>query len=195
MAKKKKAKTKKKTIKRKPTKRTGGGSKLARTEIVQVRLDPKLRFAAELSSRRQRRTLSSFIEWAIDEAVSKTELVHKNRETGRMKDVLEIIWHVEEADRFILLALNFPDLLTHEEEVLWNLIRANSFRWLSPDSMELEGEKWLNKINELDFIRFRAVWDDFKKVVQGEIEENDLPILKYTPDPFPEDFLPKRKEK
>jgi len=69
MAAKKKTKTKIIVLKPKTTKRAGGGSKLARTEIVQVRLDPKLRFAAELASKKHRKTLSSFIEWCVSESI------------------------------------------------------------------------------------------------------------------------------
>ena len=54
--------------------RRGGGGKLARTETVTVRLDPKLRYLAELAARVHRRTLSSYIEWAIKESLDKDEL-------------------------------------------------------------------------------------------------------------------------
>ena len=42
------------------SKRKGGGGKLARSETVTVRLDPKLRYLAELAARIQRRSVSSF---------------------------------------------------------------------------------------------------------------------------------------
>ena len=193
MATKKKAKTKKKIIKRKPKKRTGGGSKLARTEIVQVRLDPKLRFGAELAARKQRRTLSSFIEWSIGEAMKIVELYNFENRQMSASIGTDKVWDVHESDRFVKLAREFPNILNHEEEILWKLIREKCFLWLSPDSLELEGEKWLNNLNELDFIRFRAVWDDFQKAARGEIKERDLPLLEQTENPFPEDFLPKSR--
>ena len=49
--------------------RKGGGGKLSRSETVTVRLDPKLRYLAELAARLHRRTLSSYIEWSIKEAL------------------------------------------------------------------------------------------------------------------------------
>ena len=67
MAKKKALKPKSKSKKTDTKKRKGGGSKLSRSEIIQVRLDPKLRFTAELAARKHRRTLSSFVEWAVSE--------------------------------------------------------------------------------------------------------------------------------
>ena len=48
-----------------------GGGKLARSEVVTVRLDPRLRYLANLVARKQRRTLSSFIEWAIEESLTR----------------------------------------------------------------------------------------------------------------------------
>ena len=51
-----------------------GGSKLARSETVTVRLDPKLRYLAELAARKQRRSLSSYIEWAVEDSLSRVPL-------------------------------------------------------------------------------------------------------------------------
>lgn len=47
-----------------------GGSKLSRSETVTVRLDPMTRYLAVLAGRNQRRTLSSYIEWAIQSAIA-----------------------------------------------------------------------------------------------------------------------------
>ena len=195
MATKKKVKIKKKTIGRKPTKRTGGGSKLARTEIVQVRLDPKLRFGAELAARKQRRTLSSFIEWSIGEAIKTVELYNFENKQMSASIGTDKVWDVHASDRFVKLAREFPNILNHEEEVLWKFIRENSFLWLSPDSLALEGEEWLANLNELDFIRFREVFSYFKKFARGEIKKKGLPILKETDSQFSEDFFPSKKEK
>ena len=52
----------------------GGGGNLARSQVVTVRFDPKLKFAAEMAARQQRRTISSFIEWAVDEALTNVKL-------------------------------------------------------------------------------------------------------------------------
>lgn len=60
------------------------GSKLPRSEILTVRLDPKLRFAAELAARKHRRTLSSFTEWAVEEAVKRLPLnIHAIKTKGK----------------------------------------------------------------------------------------------------------------
>ena len=79
----------------------GGGGKLARTQVVTVRLDPKLRFAAELVARKQRRTLSSMIEWTIEAAIDSVMIT----EDIALSQVVAQAWNAEATVRFIRLAL------------------------------------------------------------------------------------------
>ena len=60
------------TTKVEPVKRAkGAGGKLNRCMIIQARLDPELHDAAEMMARKQRRTLSNFIEILIEEEVKR----------------------------------------------------------------------------------------------------------------------------
>ena len=88
-----------------------------RSMNVIVRVSPELRYLAEIAARVQRRTVSSFAEWAIEQAVHQTELGDST--VGKLRPRL---WDVDEIDRFTALAFHFPELLTHEEQVLWKLI-------------------------------------------------------------------------
>lgn len=105
-------------------KRRAGGAKPARTETVSVRLDPKLRYLAELAARKQRRTLSSYIEWAVETSLKEVKLY----EGQHYEDVITVeaaasaLWDVDEAERFIRLAINYPELLNHEEQEKWKLL-------------------------------------------------------------------------
>lgn len=144
-------------------KRKGGG-KLARSETVTVRLDPKLRYLADLAARKQRRTLSSYIEWVIEDSLDRTYLnsSHNNSlaaETGAL-------WDVDEADRFVKLALHHPDLLTHEEQVRWKLIRENGFLWRGRYVGSASEWTWTVKEESLIFDRLREHWADFCKAAE-----------------------------
>src|SRR5438445_7943906 len=87
------------------------GSKLARSETVTVRLDPKLRYLAELAARKQRRTVSSFIEWAIEAALDQV-FIREWPDGGKtISGASEALWDVDEADRFAKLALSYPEML------------------------------------------------------------------------------------
>jgi predicted transcriptional regulator len=135
-------------------KKKGGGGKLSRSEVVTVRLDPKLRFAAELAARKQRRTLSSFIEWAIEEAVNRTEVT----DSENVNYVMAQVWDVEEADRFVKLALNFPELLTFDEERLWR------------------GSSSIDETS-IDYPMLRLYWKTLQMIIAGEATEEDLEPL------------------
>jgi len=106
--------------------RIRGGGKLMRSETVTVRLDPKLRYLAELAARKQRRTLSSFIEWAIEDALKRVQLYqgggYGGDESVTVEEDATRLWDVDDAERFARLAILYPDLLTYEEQQIWKLL-------------------------------------------------------------------------
>jgi hypothetical protein len=146
-------------------KRKGGGGKLSRTETVTVRLDPKLKFAAELAARRHRRTLSSFIEWAVEEASEKVVVGLKENETA--KYVMADVWSVNEVDRFFKFAQKYPHLLTHDEEVLWEAIVENTFIW------KFKNDK-SGGLEDDSLGKLKLMWAEFKEYAKGEKTFNEI---------------------
>jgi hypothetical protein len=153
--------------------RKGGGSKLTRSETVTVRLDPKLRYLAELAARKHRRTLSSFIEWALEQQTNEVNLVRDDDLNVRtILSASDELWDVDEPDRFAKLAMNYPELLTHQEQVLWKLIRDITSLWLGCDRSKLES---------LHLRRLREHWDKLKGVASGELPDSSLDPLRRLP--------------
>jgi hypothetical protein len=162
-------------------KKKGGGGRLARSETVTVRLDPKLRYLAELAARKQRRTLSSYIEWALEESLGRVVL----REGGdiddrvvkvSVSDAAEGLWDVDEADRFVILAFNYPDLLTHQEQILWKLVHRNGYLWKDEYIVGSNNRLYKTKSpSSFNFERLRDHWDDFVAVAKGEADADILP--------------------
>ena len=144
------------------SKRKAGGGKLSRSETVTVRLDPKLRYLAELAARKQRRTVSSFIEWAVEESLNRV-IIEEDQATGgqndkSIADVAPELWDVDEPDRFAKLAIHYPDLLTHEEQTLWKLVRENEPLWKCQRS-DASGKAWTPfEQSNLSFPRLREYW-------------------------------------
>lgn len=125
-----------------------------------VRVSPKLRYLAEIAARAQRRTVSSFAEWAIEEVIRTIELPG-----GDLLSVHSLeLWDVDEPDRFAKLALLYPSLLTHDEQVLWKRITIDPKFW--------KGNQIRNETT-LNWEALRADWDTLKKVARGELPEND----------------------
>jgi hypothetical protein len=153
--------------------RRKGGGKLSRSETVTVRLDPKLRYLAELAARKQRRTLSSYIEWAIEDSLKHATLeMHGN---VSLSTEAEELWDVDEADRFARLALRHPDLLTHEEQVLWKLVRENGALWRGNWSSNTREWTWTVAEQFLLFAKLREYWPAFSKVAESGTGHSELP--------------------
>jgi len=154
----------------KPKKRKGAGGNLSRSEVITVRLDPKLKFAAELASRKHRRTLSSFIEWAIGEALDNVVLDSESQVTVRQ--ALKDIWDPDEADRFVMQAAKYPELLNHEEERLWKCIRSYQHVWM----LRKQYDKGLNvekNPREISLAVLQKHFKDFKLMAYGEYGDGE----------------------
>ena len=155
--------------------RKSGGGKLARSETVTVRLDPKLRYLAELAARKQRRTVSSFIEWAIEDALKRIRISESKNNERTIHDVALTLWDVDDADRFASLALHFPELMTHYEQVLWKLICENGWLWKGRNDSKGVWTWDHNLLDDLVIERLREHWDTFNAVARGDAEQFTLP--------------------
>ncbi len=141
-----------------------------RTETIGFRLEPKLRFAAELAARKQRRSLSSFIEWAVDEAMDSVVLDSDSQVTVRQ--ALKDVWDPDEADRFVKLAAKYPELLNHEEERLWKCIRSYQHVWM----LRKQYDKGLNvekNPREISLAVLQEHFEDFKLMASGEYGDGE----------------------
>ena len=150
------------------------GSKLNRSETVTVRLDPKLRYLAELAARKQRRTLSSYIEWAIEQSLENVMLKESRLGIATVANKASSLYDVDELDRLVKLALLYPELLVYEEQVIWKLITKNGLFWHG--SYESD-HIWRWKISQetLKFTVLRKHWDTLKRIAKEELSEDALP--------------------
>ena len=150
-----------------------------RSETVTVRLDPKLNYLSELAARAHRRTKSSYIEWAVAESLARVSLPDARSTSwgdggSTIRDRAEELWHVDEPDRLVALALIAPELLNHDEQLIWRLIKENGFLWRG--RYDNDGEwVWITNNENLIRDRLRKYWDLFSKVASNEIEESILP--------------------
>ena len=159
-----------------------GGGKLNRSETVTVRFDPKLNYLCELAARAQRRTKSSFIEWAVADSLKSVILPEVSTYDDSIGDMREAnlqenaspLWHVDEPDRVVALALLAPALLTHDEQLIWRLVRENGLLWRG--RYDSDG-KWSWDLKEVSLIRdrLREHWDTFKSVAAGEKDSTSIP--------------------
>lgn len=158
-------------------KRKGGGGKLARSETVTVRLDPKLRYLAELAARKQRRTVSSFIEWAVEHSFGNVDLYQGTGYNGdnsvTVEDASASLWDIDESERFVKLAISYPDLLNHGEQVRWKLLTDSGI--LTP-ARQRNSTNYLVKwrwdiLEDYVFPALRREWDSLNRCIEEGKEQ------------------------
>ena len=153
--------------------RRGRGGKLSRSETVTVRLDPKLNYLCELAARAQRRTKSSFIEWAIDNSLSAVAIPSNKSTVETIASQADALWDVEECDRLAQLAFFAPVLMTHDEQLLWKFVENNGLMWRG---RYIDGVwAWGTAINQFRWDAFREHYHTFKGVIEGSMPVSALP--------------------
>ncbi len=138
---------------------------IARSEFATLRLDPRLRYLVELGARKQRRTVSSYLEWAAEQSLDWVLL--SDRTHRSIADEAAQLWDVDKVERFVKLAARYPDLLNHEEQTLWKLIGESQYVWpRRNDEQPLEN---------LSITKLRMFWDQFISVAKGQASRTVLP--------------------
>lgn len=145
------------------------GNKLTRSEIVTVRLDPKLKYGMELAARRQRRTVSGYIEWAVARSLSEVAEASGGDQKRSIRDVLDAVWSPLPHFRFLKLAEMYPQLMSIEEEIIWNEIQRNDVFWFEED-LGPDGGKF--KAIDRDLVS--EFWDQLQEVADGERDIGDI---------------------
>jgi hypothetical protein len=100
-------------------------SSAARSITVGVRLDPRLRYLVELAARKQRRSVSTFIDSTLRDSLKRMSLVEDG---PSLAEEAASLWDVDEAVRFARLAEAHPDLLTYDEQVEWKRLEKSRTR-------------------------------------------------------------------
>lgn len=152
-----------------------------RTKTVGVRLDPKLKYAAELAARKQRRSLSSFIEWAVQEAVDQVPMASvSGLAPSTPWKVMHWLWDVSPSTRLVKLAINFSGLLTYDEQVLWHLIREHPAMWRGKRDTKGRSLPQVRKdqANNFRFDLLEEHFETFEQVARGELDKKALEKIK-----------------
>jgi hypothetical protein len=159
------------------TKEPGGG-RLNRSQTVTVRLDPRLNYLCELGARVQRRTKSSFIEWAIDRAIDQVVLVPGSPfgEEAKIGEMADTLWHVREHERLIALATHGPHLMTMEEQEIWAVICEHGHFWRGrwKDNEHVATWTWEARPDKLIHERVAESWEQILQVATEEAEAAEV---------------------
>jgi hypothetical protein len=141
-----------------------------RTEVFAIRLDPKLKYLAELAARKQRRSLANFVEWALDVAMRET--VIDDKKGKKVWDEAELLWDISEHGRFLRLVERHPELLSYEEQQILYTIRNHQVS--DPNSgmtLRFTGDK-----GELFKRAITACWKEIVRFSLDRSQENEFAL-------------------
>lgn len=101
----------------------------SRTMAVSLRLTPRTHYGLDLLARKRHTTLTSVVEWAVVRSIADAVDGLVERNGDKTVNILDETWDVDECDRFVNLAQNYPALLRFDEDRLWKAIRENPRLW------------------------------------------------------------------
>ncbi len=136
----------------------------ARTEALAMRFDPQIKYMADLVSRQDRRSLTNFVEWAIDQALRQTQLTVDG---GHMaaSDAKEFLWDIDEAERLRKLLKHCPGLMRYHDQILINEINQFTTAGSKPVRFENNGE--------IDWVLVKNYWEDLNALAKGDVRAKD----------------------
>ena len=144
---------------------TKKGAKLNKSEVIPVRFDPILKMAAELAAGKERRTMSSFTEMAVEQAVK--QCVVARDEEGNPVNAWQVAyecWHVEPALRLNALASRYPDTMTIRERKI-----IDGKKYVAGTSVQMSDDGKL-----VETILTKEGWEDLCLYADDQIDFAEL---------------------
>lgn len=165
--------------------RKKGGAKLNRSEIIQARLGPRLKFGSELIANKEKCTLSSLVEMALERFSENYKFkvgkkVHHSKEMS-VSDLLDLIWHPDEGVRFIKRAFILPDSLSFEEEDFFDHLTFYRYFW---SFYEVKYKDEDGNITRTEYLRHHALESLIEENLTEHwyaLKDNDIPLKKRIP--------------
>ena len=140
----------------------------AKTGLLAMRFDPKVKYLAELAARRERRSLTNFVEWAIEQALRGVELRHAiGKEPALVAaDSSVLLWDLHEDERLRKLQTHCPDLLNYDEQRI--LATIAEFGIGGSESIRFKQD------GNINWSLVRSCWPQIKAYVSGKGNEKEL---------------------
>ena len=127
------------------------------TVSVGIRIDPKIKFALDMMGRKQKRSLTAVVEWAISNAIAQQPTENSESFSG----LIDKVWSTEEPTRFANMAFYMPESLTYDELRIWETIKISPQFW-EPDN----DNRWACHPDYFDYNWLRAYWEDLLRQVE-----------------------------
>lgn len=157
-----------------------------KTEVLSIRIDPRVKYGLELLSRLQRRSTTGVVEWAIQSAFQSEifEPANEYQNEIHLEQVMDSLWHINEIERTVALALRREQLLTYEESRVWKVLSSTPAFWTKkPTLRDFNSFLWTDVLSQWPTIEHMINEAVEKPIVRGFTDAElidygvDLPTL------------------
>ena len=149
------------------TKSSDNPSAPKRGDVFAIRFDQRIKYMADLAARKERRSLTNFVEWAMERALRDIDLFSDNHgHTVKAGAAAKLLWDIQPAERLKKLHQHCPELLTYEEQHVLSVI--NDFR--------TAGHPGIGFFNgqEINWSLVKSCWGELKAYVSDPTSEPAL---------------------
>lgn len=136
--------------------------KKGKSDRLNLRISPKLKYGLELLARKEGKTLSALIEEVTSPVVVERLTEQRKKPGDRVQQEVSILdesWHTLAPDRLVKLAQLAPEYLSDREQTIWTVIGEHAGYWRDetsqvPDmgairgnweAIELQADEYLKK--------------------------------------------------
>lgn len=103
-------------------------SSRGKSEVITLRVSPKVKFGLDIRARLNSRTLAQTAELAIQRMLGLAPSAVDAATEALEREIIEKLWSPHRGARFVNLVRHHPELMTYEEESRWHeMARAGLF--------------------------------------------------------------------
>lgn len=105
-----------------------------KSEVVTVRVTPRIRYGLELMARLHQESIPEVITRAISEAFTSEDgglFVYVDDDKSQPRNLLDRVWADRPSDRLVNLALRYPAVMSRTEKTMWSVVRGTPKYWRS----------------------------------------------------------------
>lgn len=135
-----------------------------RTNVVTLRVSPKMRFGLELLAHERGETLTEVVTWAVSEmfATEQVGLLRFASGESMATRVLDRVWSPHEHERVVRLGMYFPEFMNDRQRYLWSRVRESRKYWKT-------GNAPSNPVpDDVDWPVVADDWPDLTRTANGQ---------------------------
>lgn len=92
-----------------------------KSEVITLRINPKVKFGLELMARLHNRSVAQTVEMAIFRLLRDPfDGMQHTRDVAYDRDIIDKLWSPHRGERLLRMVLEHRELLSYEEELVWN---------------------------------------------------------------------------